>query len=355
MPAVAGKRASLSLWEFFRTSFTYQDDPCQKYYETLLVNPILFVPPTKALAVTFTNFITEPLKHIGQGIGEFIRALMKEIPVLLHIPVLIIIAGATLALAVTFTNFITEPLKHIGQGIGEFIRALMKEIPVLLHIPVLIIIAGATLIFCYGAGRSVTTLRSLPYQEKPQPPALPPKDGNQSPPMLQPNQSGGESKAGYLTGNTESIPEGPYDRGDASRRQTRQTDRKTRSDGNHKNNTEVVRAGSILDVPAEEHSKLATKTELNPKEENQTNDVMEKTDTDSDLDKTNIVEPSQVLKHSESNGNGTKRSSSEDGIVKQNAPEFQGKENSSCGLEESRERVIETLNPSEQYQRSTAS
>uniref|UniRef100_A0A8C5SUJ4 Chloride channel CLIC-like protein 1 n=1 Tax=Laticauda laticaudata TaxID=8630 RepID=A0A8C5SUJ4_LATLA len=295
-----------TFWELFRTSFTYQDDPCQKYYETLLVNPILFVPPTKALAVTFTNFIT-------------------------------------------------EPLKHIGQGIGEFIRALMKEIPVLLQIPVLIIMAGATLIFCYGAGRSVTALRSLPHQEKPQPPALLPRDRNQSPPMLQPKQSGGDGKAGYLTGNPESIPGGPYDRGDASRRENRQTDRQTRSDGNHKNNIDVVQAGSTLDVPAEEHSKLATKTELNPKEENQTNDGMEETNTDSDLDKMNIVELSQVPKHSESNGNGTKHSSSEDEIVKQNAPEFQGKENSSCGLEDYRERVIETLNPSEQYQRNTAS
>ncbi|XP_034293299.1 chloride channel CLIC-like protein 1 isoform X2 [Pantherophis guttatus] len=282
-----------SFWEYLRTSFTFQDDPCQKYYETLLVNPILFVPPTKALAVTFTNFIT-------------------------------------------------EPLKHVGQGIGEFIRALMKEIPILLQIPVLIIMAGATLIFCYGAGRSVTALRSLPYQERPQPPALPPRDGNQSPPMLQPKQSGADGKAGYLTGNTESIPGGPYDRGDASRR-----DMQTKSDCDRKHNIEVVQAGSTLDVPAEEHSKLATKNELNPKEEKQANDVMEKTNTDSDLDKTNIVEPSQVPKHPESNGNETKHSSSEDGIVKQNvpeAPEFQGKEK--CGLEESRERIIETLNPS---------
>ncbi|KAM3839197.1 chloride channel CLIC-like protein 1 isoform 2-T2 [Vipera latastei] len=284
-----------SLWEIFRTSFTYQDDPCQKYYETLLVNPILFVPPTKALAVTFTNFVT-------------------------------------------------EPLKHIGQGIGEFIRALMKEIPVLLQIPVLIIMAGATLIFCYGAGRSVTALRGLPYQEKPQPPPLPPRDGNQSPPMLLPKQAG--TKADYLTGNTESTPGGPYDRGDASRRNGQR-----RSDSDPKNNVEVVRAGSTLDVP-EEHSKLAAKSELNPKEENEANDVMEKTNTDSNLDKTNVVEPSQVQKHSENNGNEKKHSSSEDGIVKQNAPEtpeMQGKENSSCGLEESRERIIETLNPSEQY------
>ncbi|XP_032074180.1 chloride channel CLIC-like protein 1 isoform X2 [Thamnophis elegans] len=294
-----------SFWEYFRTSFTFQDDPCRKYHETLLVNPILFVPPTKALAVTFTNFIT-------------------------------------------------EPLKHIGKGIGEFIRALMKEIPVLLQIPVLVIMAGATLIFCYGAGKSVTSLRSLQHQERPQPPALPPRDGNQPPPMLEPKQNGADGKAGYLTGNTEDIPGGPYDRGDASRR-----DRQARSDCGHKNSIEVVQAGSALDVPAEEHSKMAAKSELNPKEENQANDVMEKTNRDSDLEKTNIVERSQVPKHSKSNGHKTKRGSSEDRVVRRRrnpkAPEFQGKENGSRGLEESRDRIIETLNPSEQYQRNSAS
>ncbi|XP_012585553.1 PREDICTED: chloride channel CLIC-like protein 1 isoform X2 [Condylura cristata] len=83
-----------SLWEWFRSSWTYKDDPCQKYYELLVVNPIWLVPPTKVVAVTFTSFVTEPLKHIGKGTGEFIRALMKEIPVLLHIPVLSFCYGA---------------------------------------------------------------------------------------------------------------------------------------------------------------------------------------------------------------------------------------------------------------------
>jgi len=44
------------------------------------------------LAITFTTFVTEPLKHVGQGIGEFIRALMKEIPLILQVPVLIMMA-----------------------------------------------------------------------------------------------------------------------------------------------------------------------------------------------------------------------------------------------------------------------
>ncbi|KFZ55331.1 Chloride channel CLIC-like 1, partial [Antrostomus carolinensis] len=86
-----------SLIEWLRSKWTFQDDPCLKYYETLLVNPVLLVPPTKALAITFTNFVTEPLKHVGQGIGEFIKALMKEIPFILQVPVLIMMALAVLA------------------------------------------------------------------------------------------------------------------------------------------------------------------------------------------------------------------------------------------------------------------
>lgn len=48
----------------------------------------------QALAVTFTNFVVEPLKYVGKGAGEFIKALMKEIPGLLHVPVLIVMALA---------------------------------------------------------------------------------------------------------------------------------------------------------------------------------------------------------------------------------------------------------------------
>ncbi|XP_024650978.1 chloride channel CLIC-like protein 1 isoform X4 [Macaca nemestrina] len=104
-----------SIWEWFRSSWTYKDDPCQKYYELLLVNPIWLVPPTKALAVTFTTFVTEPLKHIGKGTGEFIKALMKEIPALLHLPVLIIMALAILQKSPVLD---TNP-KEIGGILGE--------------------------------------------------------------------------------------------------------------------------------------------------------------------------------------------------------------------------------------------
>ncbi|XP_074491322.1 chloride channel CLIC-like protein 1 [Sebastes fasciatus] len=36
-----------NLKEWYRSTWTLQDDPCKKYYEAIVVNPILLVPPTK--------------------------------------------------------------------------------------------------------------------------------------------------------------------------------------------------------------------------------------------------------------------------------------------------------------------
>ncbi|XP_032278035.1 chloride channel CLIC-like protein 1 isoform X1 [Phoca vitulina] len=152
-----------SLWELLRSSWTYKDDPCQKYYELLLVNPIWLVPPTKALAVTFTNFVTEPLKHIGKGAGEFIKEFMKEIPVLLHIPVLIIMALAVLS-------------------------------------------------FCYGAGKSVNMLRHLGGPEREPPRALEPADrGRLQAVGDRPHGGAGDARFPYR-GHISPFEQGPYDR-----------------------------------------------------------------------------------------------------------------------------------------------
>ncbi|NXY58151.1 CLCC1 protein, partial [Callaeas wilsoni] len=153
-----------SLIEWLRSTWTIQDDPCQKYYETLLVNPILLVPPTKALAVTFTNFVTEPLKHIGQGIGEFIKALMKEIPLILQVPVLIIMALAVLA-------------------------------------------------FCYGAGSSVSALRYLTSSQKSSLP-LPASEQEQ---IAFGQYDGRRAEEHYLQKHPY-VHRGRQDRGDASSR-----------------------------------------------------------------------------------------------------------------------------------------
>ncbi|XP_054645563.1 chloride channel CLIC-like protein 1 [Dunckerocampus dactyliophorus] len=73
-----------SLKEWFRSTWTLQDDPCKKYYEVLMVNPVLLVPPTKAISVTLTTFITEPLKHVGQGISLHVWKRAGRLPVRHH-------------------------------------------------------------------------------------------------------------------------------------------------------------------------------------------------------------------------------------------------------------------------------
>lgn len=106
-----------SLKEWFRRTWTLQDDPCKRYYEVLMVNPILLVPPTKAISVTITTFITEPLKHFGQGISEFLRALLKDLPVQLQIPVLLTIVLSILVVMyggvnAVFRHGITAPFRR---------------------------------------------------------------------------------------------------------------------------------------------------------------------------------------------------------------------------------------------------
>lgn len=98
-----------SLTAFYRSAFTLQDDPCKQYYEVLMVNPVLLVPPTKAISVTITTFITEPLKHFGQGISEFLRALLKDLPVTLQIPVLLTIV---LAIVVCMYGSVQAAFQH---------------------------------------------------------------------------------------------------------------------------------------------------------------------------------------------------------------------------------------------------
>ncbi|KAM9357700.1 chloride channel CLIC-like protein 1 [Symphorus nematophorus] len=110
-----------SLKEWYRSTFTLQDDPCRKYYEVLMVNPILLVPPTKAISVTFTTFITEPLKYIGEGISEFLRALLKDLPVTLQVPVLITMVACImffvyLSVQGAFIHGITAPFRRHRRG-----------------------------------------------------------------------------------------------------------------------------------------------------------------------------------------------------------------------------------------------
>ncbi|KAH0500938.1 Chloride channel CLIC-like protein 1 [Microtus ochrogaster] len=162
-------------------------------------------------------------------------------------------APSNKALAVTFTNFVTEPLKHIGKGTGEFIKALMKEIPVLLQIPVLVIMALAVLSFCYGAGKSVPMLRHLGGPEREPPQALEPADRRQKK-QLDYRLHGGAGDADFCyRGHTCSIEQGPYDTMHACNRdglRQRHADVRFRT-GNQ--SPEVLRAYDLPDTEAQEH------------------------------------------------------------------------------------------------------
>ncbi|XP_019486149.1 PREDICTED: chloride channel CLIC-like protein 1 isoform X3 [Hipposideros armiger] len=195
-----------SLWEWLSSSLTYKDDSCKKYYELLLVNPIWLVPPTKALAVTFTNFITEPLKYIGKGTGEFIRALMKEIPGILHIPVLIIMALAVLS-------------------------------------------------FCYGAGTSVYMLRPLGGPGREQPQALQPGDRRRQEIDYR-SQAGAGDADFYYRGRIGPSEQGPYDKTYEGRRDVfRERDVDLRLQTGNKS-PEVLRAFDLPDTEAREHPQV---------------------------------------------------------------------------------------------------
>lgn len=196
-----------SLWEWFRSSWTSKDDPCQKYYELLLVNPILLVPPTKAVAVTFTNFVTEPLKHIGKGTGEFIKALMKEIPVLLQIPVLIIMALAVLG-------------------------------------------------FCYGAGKSVSVVKHLDGPDRGPPRALEPGDRRWQKEIGDRLLGRAGDPDFCYQGPFGYTEQGPYDSTRECRRDVlRERDVGLRFQTGNKS-PEVLRAFDLPDADAQEHPKV---------------------------------------------------------------------------------------------------
>ncbi|KAK2106882.1 Chloride channel CLIC-like protein 1 [Saguinus oedipus] len=154
---------------------------------------------------------------------------------------------------VTFTTFVTEPLKHIGKGTGEFIKALMKEIPTLLHLPVLIIMALAVLSFCYGAGKSVPVLRHIGGPER-EPPLARQLQDRRRQKEIDYRLDGGAGDADFhYRGQTGPIEQGPYAKTYESRREIlreRDVDLKFQT-GNR--SPEVLRAFDLPDTEAQEH------------------------------------------------------------------------------------------------------
>lgn len=86
------KTGEQDYWAVLKSYFTLQDDKCHEYHEHLLIDPLLKVPPTKAIAVTFVRFFVAPLKDVGSSLSEFIRALLIDLPLTLY-PVAIVIVA----------------------------------------------------------------------------------------------------------------------------------------------------------------------------------------------------------------------------------------------------------------------
>ena len=70
---------TLKVWA--RDTFLFADDPCLKYHQAVIVNPVVMASPMQAFATSFTHIIVQPLKMIAGAFGESFRALMQPVPV----------------------------------------------------------------------------------------------------------------------------------------------------------------------------------------------------------------------------------------------------------------------------------
>lgn len=71
-------------FQFITSMVTLKEDKCQKYYEYVMIDPFLKVPPTKAVGVTFVRFFLSPLKDVGASLSSFIRELLIDLPLALY-------------------------------------------------------------------------------------------------------------------------------------------------------------------------------------------------------------------------------------------------------------------------------
>ncbi|XP_070563537.1 uncharacterized protein [Ptychodera flava] len=71
--------SGIAAW--FYSTFTFSGDQCAQYHEALMVDPVLEVPPTQALVVTFSKFVFKPLEHLGEAMGKFFNSFYKDLPV----------------------------------------------------------------------------------------------------------------------------------------------------------------------------------------------------------------------------------------------------------------------------------
>ncbi|GAV06240.1 hypothetical protein RvY_16261 [Ramazzottius varieornatus] len=102
-PLSAAQMLKRSLGKIF--SINPDASPCEKYYRAVNVDPFLDVPPTMAVAVTITNFVVEPLKHIGRAFGEFFQGILAPLPFYMWPFVIVFVLFVTFMLIIVKSGY----------------------------------------------------------------------------------------------------------------------------------------------------------------------------------------------------------------------------------------------------------
>ena len=69
------------IFNYWKHYFTFEDDRCATYYEQMIVTPLVKVSIMEALAVAVVQTVLKPLRIVGTEFSEFLKALVKDLPV----------------------------------------------------------------------------------------------------------------------------------------------------------------------------------------------------------------------------------------------------------------------------------
>ncbi|XP_011880489.1 PREDICTED: uncharacterized protein LOC105568987 isoform X2 [Vollenhovia emeryi] len=125
---IACQPHKMNLWNkmittVFENLFTTNND-CERYYETIMMNPRLQVTPAQALTHLFSSVVFQPFSYFGLVISEFIDNATSKLNFLCKFPIVIV-------LFLTFcVCMILIPFSWIGGsinfGIGPFFKFGMR-------------------------------------------------------------------------------------------------------------------------------------------------------------------------------------------------------------------------------------
>jgi hypothetical protein len=67
----------------FRSSFGYHDE-CQKYYETVMLDPFLEVTPSIVLSEMVAGFLLHPSGMLGAAVADYSKNVLGKMYFLIH-------------------------------------------------------------------------------------------------------------------------------------------------------------------------------------------------------------------------------------------------------------------------------